>query len=93
MTVSDALAWLQSHSYGRFGIVIRNTSARAYLRDKWSVRVRAKGCESLEAMIVRLALKAQMQEQFTMPPAPKPKPSRKSKAHLKRVRSETLAVN
>jgi hypothetical protein len=86
MNISDALSWLNSH-----GALLRihkgyrgSTSASVYIRNGWSVRVRSKGCESLEALIIRLALKAQMQEQFKMPPPKKPE-SKRTKRFLKRI--------
>jgi hypothetical protein len=72
---------------------IRKTTASVWLRGKWRVSVRAKGCESIEKMVIRLAIKAHLQESFSMPPPPKPKPGRRSKAALRQVRSHTLTVN
>lgn len=89
MTISEALAFLQLRCWS---LTIRSKSARCYLRGKWAISVRAKGCESIEKMVVRLAMKAQLHDQFKHAPEPPPKPGRRTKAHLRRLR-DPLPVN
>jgi hypothetical protein len=92
VTASEALAILDANSLLRYGLGITSTSARVYVAKCGSVRVRRGKAESIEAMVIRLAQKT-LRAMEKGRQKPRPKPSPRTKAHLRRVREIERTVN